>query len=150
MFASIIPDSSAKALSKYTEMVDDIIRTQAEKLQQGSELARVTQKDMVLLDSILDLEGHSVLPTPLWEYMEAVQISVGPAGLDGELQQLRDLRRVVITYKIISNRDFKITLSRSTPSFKGNAIRGRLKKLLLILDCSQIRALEASSHKPKL
>ncbi|GJV77421.1 vacuolar-sorting protein BRO1-like protein [Tanacetum coccineum] len=73
MFASIVPDSSAKALSRYTEMVDDIIRTQAEKLQQGR---------------------HSVLPTPLWEDVEAVQISGGPAGLDGELQQLRDLRRV--------------------------------------------------------
>ena len=32
MFAGLVPDSSAKALSKYTEMVDDIIRTQAEKL----------------------------------------------------------------------------------------------------------------------
>lgn len=40
------------------------------------------------------MEGHSVLPTPLWEDVEAVQISGGPAGLDGELQQLRDLRRV--------------------------------------------------------
>ncbi|KAJ0622911.1 hypothetical protein HanIR_Chr01g0025921 [Helianthus annuus] len=39
MFASIVPDSSAKVLSRYAEMVDDIIRTQAEKLQQGSELA---------------------------------------------------------------------------------------------------------------
>uniref|UniRef100_A0A251SD70 4-alpha-glucanotransferase n=1 Tax=Helianthus annuus TaxID=4232 RepID=A0A251SD70_HELAN len=39
MFASIVPDSSAKVLSRYTEMVDDIIRTQAEKLQQRSELA---------------------------------------------------------------------------------------------------------------
>ncbi|PWA91962.1 BRO1 domain, ALIX V-shaped domain protein [Artemisia annua] len=94
MFASIVPDSSAKALSRYTEMVDDIIRTQAEKLQQGSELARVSLKEMDLPDSILALEGHSVLPTPLWEDVEAVQISGGPAGLDGELQQLRDLRRV--------------------------------------------------------
>ncbi|GKC74492.1 vacuolar-sorting protein BRO1-like protein, partial [Tanacetum coccineum] len=93
MFASIIPDSSAKPLSRYTEMVDDIIRTQAEKLQQGSELARVSLKEMDLPDSILALEGHSVLPTPLWEDVEAVQISGGPAGLDGELQQLRDLRR---------------------------------------------------------
>nr|XP_043623772.1 vacuolar-sorting protein BRO1-like [Erigeron canadensis] len=94
MFASLVPDSSAKALSRYTEMVDDIIRTQAEKLQQGSELARVSLKEMDLPDSILALEGHSVLPTSLWEDVEAVQISGGPAGLEGELQQLRDLRRV--------------------------------------------------------
>ena len=65
MFASIVPDSGAKALSRYTEMVDDIIRTQAEKLQQGSELARVSLKEMDFPDSILALEGHFVLPSPL-------------------------------------------------------------------------------------
>ncbi|KAI3733889.1 hypothetical protein L6452_13347 [Arctium lappa] len=94
MFASLVPDNSAKALSRYTEMVDEVIRTQAEKLQQGSELARVNLKEMNLPDSILALEGHSVLPTALWEDVEAVQVSGGPAGLEGELQQLRDLRRV--------------------------------------------------------
>lgn len=94
MFASLVPDSSAKALSRYTEMVDDIIRTQAEKLQQGSELTRVRLKDMDLPDSILALEGHFTLPADLKEDVEAVQISGGPAGLEAELQQLRDLRRV--------------------------------------------------------
>lgn len=94
MFASLIPDSSAKALSRYTEMVDDIIRTQAEKLQQASELTRVRLKEMDLPESILALEGNSSLPTDLKEDVEAVQISGGPIGLEAELQQLRDLRRV--------------------------------------------------------
>ncbi|GLT91903.1 hypothetical protein SLE2022_097650 [Rubroshorea leprosula] len=94
MFASLVPDSSAKALSRYTEMVDDVIRTQAEKLQQGSELTRVRLKEMDLPDSILALEGHFTLPADLKEDVEAVQISGGPAGLEAELQQLRDLRRV--------------------------------------------------------
>ncbi|CAI9296838.1 unnamed protein product [Lactuca saligna] len=94
MFSTLVPDNSAKALSRYTEMVDDVIRTQAEKLQQGSELARVHLKEMSLPDSILALEGHSVLPSALWEDVEAVQVSGGPAGLQGELQQLHDLRRV--------------------------------------------------------
>ncbi|EYU30036.1 hypothetical protein ABFS82_05G038300 [Erythranthe guttata] len=94
MFASLVPDSSAKALSRYTEMLDDIIRTQAEKLQQGSELARVRLKEMELPDSILALEGNFNLPTALKEDVEAVQICGGPAGLEGELQQLKDLRRV--------------------------------------------------------
>ncbi|KAI4962827.1 hypothetical protein ZWY2020_025270 [Hordeum vulgare] len=66
LFSSLVPDGSMKALSKYTEMVDDIIRTQAEKLQQSN----------------------------LKEDVEAVQISGGPAGLEAELQQLRDLNRV--------------------------------------------------------
>lgn len=94
MFASLVPDSSAKALSRYTEMVDDVIRTQAEILQQGSELTRVRLKEMDLPESILALEGHAVLPTALKEDVDAVQICGGPAGLEAELQQLRDLRRV--------------------------------------------------------
>lgn len=94
MFTSLVPDSSAKALSRYTEMVDEIIRTQAEKLQQGSELARVRLKEMDLPDSILALEGNFTLPTTLKEDVEAVQICGGPAGLEAELQQLKDLRRV--------------------------------------------------------
>ncbi|CAI0431796.1 unnamed protein product [Linum tenue] len=94
MFASLVPDNSAKALSRYTEMVDDVIRTQAEKLQQGSELARVRLKEMDLPDSILVLEGSVTLPQDLKEDVEAVQISGGPTGLEAELQQLKDLRRV--------------------------------------------------------
>ncbi|XP_042502178.1 vacuolar-sorting protein BRO1-like isoform X2 [Macadamia integrifolia] len=94
LFASLVPDSSAKALSRYTEMVDDIIRMQAEKLQQGSEIARVRLKEMDLPDSILALEGNITLPMDLKEDVEAVQISGGPVGLEAELQQLRDLRRV--------------------------------------------------------
>lgn len=94
MFQSLVPDSSAKALSRYTEMVDDVIRTQAEQLQQASELARVRLKEMDLPDSILALEGNMSLPENLKEDVEAVQISGGPAGLEAELQQLRDLKRV--------------------------------------------------------
>ncbi|XP_022733925.1 vacuolar-sorting protein BRO1 [Durio zibethinus] len=94
MFATLVPDSSAKALSRYTEMVDDVIRTQAEKLQQGSELTRVRLKEMDLPDSILALEGNFNLPEDLKNEVEKVQASGGPAGLDTELQQLRDLRRV--------------------------------------------------------
>lgn len=94
MFSSLVPDNSTKALSRYTEMVDDVIRTQTEKLQQGSELARVRLREMDLPDSILALEGNLSLPAALKEDVEAVQICGGPAGLDAEMQQLRDLKRV--------------------------------------------------------
>ncbi|XP_051188501.1 vacuolar-sorting protein BRO1 [Lolium perenne] len=94
LFSSLVPDGSMKALSKYTEMVDDIIRTQAEKLQQSSEITRVRLKEMDLPDSILSLEGNISIPVDLKEDVEAVQISGGPAGLEAELQQLRDLSRV--------------------------------------------------------
>ena len=94
LFSSIVPDSSAKALSKYTEMVDSIIRIQAEKMQQGSEITRVQLKEMDLPDSIRALEGNFTLPLDIKEDVEAVQVVGGPAGLDGELKQLSDLKRV--------------------------------------------------------
>lgn len=94
LFSNLVPDNSTKSLSRYTEMVDDIIRTQAEKLQQGSEITRVKLKEMDLPDSILALDGSFSLPMDLKEEVEAVQISGGPSGLHTELQQLTDLRRV--------------------------------------------------------
>ena len=94
MFSSLVPDNSVKALSRYTEMVDDIIRTQAEILQQGSELDCVRLKEMDLPDSILALEGNATLPSYIKEDVEAVQICGGPARLEAKLQQLMDLRRV--------------------------------------------------------
>lgn len=94
MFAGLVPDSSAKALSKYTEMVDDTIRTQAEKLQQESEIMRVRLKEMDLPDSLRALEGTAPLSDDLRDDVEAVQLDGGPAGLETEMRQLRDLRRV--------------------------------------------------------
>eukprot|EP00250_Pteridium_aquilinum_P008898 c18291_g1_i1 orf=497-3190(+) len=94
MFAGLVPDSCAKALSRYTEMLDDIIRTQAEKLQQESEITRVRLKEMELPDSLHALEGNITIPEQLKDDVEAVQLDGGPAGLEAEMQQLQDLRRV--------------------------------------------------------
>lgn len=94
MFAGLVPDSSAKALSRYSEMLDDIIRTQVEKLQQESEITRVKLKEMELPESLHALEGNSTLPEQLRNDVEAVQLDGGPSGLDAEMRQLHDLRRV--------------------------------------------------------
>ncbi|KAI9127806.1 hypothetical protein K1719_000799 [Acacia pycnantha] len=53
--------------TKYTEMVDDIIRSQAEKLQPANELTRTRLKEMELPDSILALEGNLTIPAHLRE-----------------------------------------------------------------------------------
>ncbi|KAI3851386.1 hypothetical protein MKW92_039142 [Papaver armeniacum] len=98
MFASLVPDSSFKALSRYTEMVDDI--TQAVKLQQGSEITRARLKEMHLPESILALEGNSCLPMDIKEDVEAVQISGGPSCFEAELQQLKDVRRTLVQHSL--------------------------------------------------
>ncbi|CAA6655461.1 unnamed protein product [Spirodela intermedia] len=89
LFATLVPDNSAKALSRYTQMVDDIIRVQAETLQQGSETASIRLKEMDLPHSILALDGIFSLPADIKEDVEAVLVVGGPAGLDAEFQQLR-------------------------------------------------------------
>ncbi|XP_042399232.1 vacuolar-sorting protein BRO1-like [Zingiber officinale] len=93
-FSKLVPDSHTKAFSKYTDMADNIIRIQLEKLQQGSEITRVKLKELDLPDSILSLEGNIGLPLDLKEDVEVVQISGGPSGLETEIQQLKDLRRI--------------------------------------------------------
>lgn len=94
LFSSIVPDTAAKALSTYHEMVDEIIRTHVEKLQQASELKRVKLKEMDLPNSLLALEGSFVLPDDLKKDVDAIQSTGGVAGLDAEILQLQDLKRV--------------------------------------------------------
>ncbi|KAK8969076.1 hypothetical protein KSP40_PGU012994 [Platanthera guangdongensis] len=94
LFMNLVPKSISKAQSRYTEMVDDLIRTQAEKIQKGSETTRVKLDGMGLPDYILALEGSLTLPLDLRVDVEAVQISGGLSGLEDEMQQLRDFRRV--------------------------------------------------------
>lgn len=49
---------------------------------------------MDLPDSLRALEGSPLLPDDLQDDVEAVQLDSGPAGLETEMRQLRDLRRV--------------------------------------------------------
>jgi programmed cell death 6-interacting protein len=49
MFARLVLNLSTKALSKYTEMVDNIVQMQAEKLQTKIEMTRVKLREMDLL-----------------------------------------------------------------------------------------------------
>ena len=88
MFISLVPDSSAKALSRYTEM------TQTEKLQQASEVAKVRLKEMDLPDMLHALDGAAIIPEHLRDDIEAVQLDGGPATLKTEMRRLEDLRRV--------------------------------------------------------
>lgn len=93
-FASIPPENIADDLSKYIEMVDEIGTSQAEKLQEVSEVVTVKLKEMNLSDSIESLEVSYSIPLELKKDMEAVQVIGGPSGFEAELQQLKDLRRI--------------------------------------------------------
>lgn len=94
MFTALVPDSSAKALSKYTEMLDDVVRTQVEKLQQESEITRVKLNQMGLPESLHALEGSNSLPEQLRNDVESIQLDGGLSGLIAAMGQLQDLKRV--------------------------------------------------------
>ncbi|KAL8137965.1 hypothetical protein V2J09_003966 [Rumex salicifolius] len=94
MFGFIVPDTSAKAFPRYTETADKVIGLLAQKLEIGSELARMRLKELHLPDSIVSLEEIGTLPEELKDEVEAVQISGGLSGLEAKLQQLRHSRRV--------------------------------------------------------
>jgi programmed cell death 6-interacting protein len=94
MFTRLVPDTSMKALSRYTELLDEIIRTQVEKLQQESEIARVKLKEMHLPESLHALEGCDPIPEHLRSEIESIQLDGGLKGLDASTMQLQDLRRV--------------------------------------------------------
>eukprot|EP00898_Chlorokybus_atmophyticus_P004865 jgi/Chlat1/537/Chrsp103S01115 len=95
LFTRIVPDQSAKALSKYTEMVDEIIRNDSEALQRESDEARLRLREWDLPDMLLALdERGSGLPEPLQKEVSVVESRGGVNALHDLSQQLRELRQV--------------------------------------------------------
>lgn len=104
MFATIVPESGFKALSKYTEMVDSIIREENDVLVAASDEARMALKEMEMPDLLIaavagasdtggDPAGASGagLPPPLDEEVGSIQRGGGVAALIGGLPRLLDI-----------------------------------------------------------
>ena len=94
LFASLVPDKASKALCKYTEMVDEIIRVQKEKMNQGSEIARSRIAAMGLPSSLHAFDGNFSFPAEIKQQVESVMEDGGPASLNSEIQELGDLRKI--------------------------------------------------------
>ncbi len=67
---------SAKALSKYTEMVDNLIRQQKDKLEAASDEARLRLREWDMPEALQALDAGSAAALP--------------DGLRAELEQLED------------------------------------------------------------
>ncbi len=61
MFREVIPDGSARALSRYTDMVDALIRDQNDRLAAASDDARVRLRERDLPDC-LQVGGEALFP----------------------------------------------------------------------------------------
>ncbi|KAJ1702105.1 hypothetical protein LUZ63_001884 [Rhynchospora breviuscula] len=100
LFANLVPESGKRALSKYNDMVDDVIRIQLDKIKLAKEVSKVKLQEMGLPDSISAVENGSNLPAELKAQVEAIQDRGGPDGLKVELKQLKDLRRVNLEFMV--------------------------------------------------
>ncbi|KAI7841696.1 hypothetical protein COHA_004563 [Chlorella ohadii] len=94
MFTSVVPDSSAKALSKYSDMVDTLIRDQVHKLNGASDDARLRLREWELPEALQALEAASVsaLPDAVRVELEEIQSGGGLGHLQEVSQQIRELR----------------------------------------------------------
>eukprot|EP00879_Flechtneria_rotunda_P013649 GHRR01014259.1.p1 GENE.GHRR01014259.1~~GHRR01014259.1.p1 ORF type:complete len:727 (+),score=319.48 GHRR01014259.1:344-2524(+) len=97
LFSGLIPDSSAKALSKYTDMVDSLSREQLGKLAEATDAARLALKQADLPDLLEALDGSAAASVPegLLRDMEEVNTIGGTQHLREILQEMGELRHHV-------------------------------------------------------
>ena len=109
MFAAIVPESGFKALSKYTEKVDALIREENDVLALASDEARVALREMELPELLIAAEAGAQpesppgcgqdsaagsgggLPSPLDEEVASLQGAGGLAALRGGAPRLAEM-----------------------------------------------------------
>lgn len=98
LFQTVIPDNSAKALSKYTEMVDNLIRQQKDKLEAASDEARLRLREWDMPEALqaLDAGSAAALPDGLRAELEQLEDHGGVSHLHDLAAQIKDLRRVAM------------------------------------------------------
>ena len=93
LFQSIVPDSGAKALSRYTEMVDELIRNETDTLAMASDEARVALREMELPETLIALSTPVPLGGDLEERVGAFRSSGGAGALSASLSRVDELNR---------------------------------------------------------
>ncbi|KAL4420092.1 hypothetical protein ABPG77_000573 [Micractinium sp. CCAP 211/92] len=95
LFTCVVPDNSAKALSKYSDMVDSLIRAQMHKLNGASDDARLKLREWELPEALQALEAGSVaaLPDAVRVELESIQDGGGVTHLQEVAGQIKELRR---------------------------------------------------------
>ena len=109
LFSKIVPESGFKALSKYTEKVDALIREENDVLALASDEARLALTEMELPELLVAAMATSAsavppggagdtaagrgagLPSPLDAEVASIQNAGGVSGLRNNLQRLHDV-----------------------------------------------------------
>ena len=93
LFQNIVPDSGTKALSRYTEMVDDLIRNETDTLALASDEARLALREMELPETLIALSTAVPLESDLNERVMAFRSSGGGNTLTKSLERVDELNR---------------------------------------------------------
>jgi programmed cell death 6-interacting protein len=95
LFAGVVPEAGARALSRYAAQVDALVRRQAGALAAASDEARLCLREWELPEALHALEpGHAAaLPDAVRLELEAVAAAGGAPQLGELAEQLRALRR---------------------------------------------------------
>jgi programmed cell death 6-interacting protein len=108
LFGTIVPESGFKALSKYTELVDALIREENDVLAAASDDARIALREMELPELLIaalagpsappgssgatDAAGYGAgLPPPLDGEVASIQRAGGVAALRGSIPRLVEI-----------------------------------------------------------
>jgi len=115
VFVGLVPDSSAKVASKYTEMVDVLIKKEKDSLCSATDDARVKLKQMELPDILLALEHNAdmdnaamlkaVLPDGLYSKVSDFNRSGGTQHCQEFAKDLQSMRGVGIDMLNTAERD---------------------------------------------
>ncbi|KAI8477285.1 MAG: programmed cell death protein 6 interacting protein X [Monoraphidium minutum] len=98
LFSGLVPESSTKALSKYTDLVDAAVREGLDKLAGATDAARLALRQAELPELLEALDGASPaasLPDALARELGDAAAIGGAAHLRGILAEIGDLRRSV-------------------------------------------------------
>eukprot|EP00200_Dunaliella_tertiolecta_P017215 CAMPEP_0202411634 /NCGR_PEP_ID=MMETSP1128-20130828/22377_1 /ASSEMBLY_ACC=CAM_ASM_000463 /TAXON_ID=3047 /ORGANISM="Dunaliella tertiolecta, Strain CCMP1320" /LENGTH=780 /DNA_ID=CAMNT_0049017371 /DNA_START=116 /DNA_END=2454 /DNA_ORIENTATION=- len=99
LFSSLVPDSSAKSLSKYTDAVDGVTRDARDRLAAATDTARTRLKEMELPEMLEALDPRSskgtasALPSALLADLEEIQTIGGVTHIQGILAEIGELKR---------------------------------------------------------
>jgi len=97
IFESIVPDSGTKALSRYTEMVDELIRNETDVLAMASDEARLALREMELPETLIALTTPAPLGGDLEDRVAAFRSSGGTHALSASLNRVDELNRQCAT-----------------------------------------------------
>ena len=93
LLRTIVPDNAARAASKYSDLVDTVIREHSAQLSEASDTARTRLRELELPELLDALDRGGPVPGPLVEECADVWRQGGVQAIMQQLPRLQDMSR---------------------------------------------------------